>query len=135
MKKPARAGFFLTRPLLGEGVRAQALRKIDEWRDAARFGAVTPVLELAQQLFLRGAGALPERDELVAHGDGSGQRARIFQRLGKPDALSARKRLAAEQGALQGAQHLRIARRPVRAASPDQRPPWARRSAAWAPPS
>ena len=82
-------------------------------KSAAAFGAAAPVLQLAQELFLRGVRTVPERGEIVAHRDSGGERARILQRLGKPCALGAGERLAPQQGALQRAQHLGIARRPM----------------------
>ncbi len=51
------------------------MREIDQRRDAARLGAMAPVLQLAEQLLFGGCGAIPQRGQLVAHGDGGGERA------------------------------------------------------------
>ena len=42
------------------------MRKVDQRGDAARLGAVAPVLELLQELLLGSAGAVPQGRELVA---------------------------------------------------------------------
>src|SRR5205085_5827557 len=94
--------------LLGDCVGAQALRERDERRDAARFGTSAPVLELAQQLLLRGARAIPEGGELVAHGERDLERTGLLERLGHFVCLGAGQRLAAQQSAPERAQHLGI---------------------------
>src|SRR2546423_15478807 len=94
--------------LLGDRVGAQTLRERDERRDAARFGASAPVLELAQQLLLRCARAIPEGGELVAHGERDLERTGLRERLGHFMCLGAGERLAAQKSAPERAQHLGI---------------------------
>src|SRR5262249_24407440 len=99
--------------LPASGVGTKAGRKIHQRRNTAPFGAPAPVLKLAQELFLGGVRALPKRAKLVAHRNHRREGTRILQRLGEAHALRAGGRLAAQQRALEGAQHLGIARRPA----------------------
>src|SRR3954471_17794490 len=97
-----RAGFDVAeiarwdRALLRDGVGTQALREIGEGREAARFGAVAPVLQLPHELFFGCVGALPHPGELMAHGERELQRAGMLERLRQLDALVAGHRLAAQ---------------------------------------
>src|SRR3954464_5801215 len=97
-----RAGFYVAeiarwdRALLRDGVGTQALREIGEGREAARFGAVAPVLQLPHELFFGCVGALPHPGELMAHGERELQRAGMLERLRQLDALVAGHRLAAQ---------------------------------------
>src|SRR6478672_12940469 len=83
--------------LLGERVGAQALRKRDERRNAARFGTPAPVLQLTQQLLFRRTRAIPERSELVTHGKRDLQRAGFLERFGHLVRLGACERLATQE--------------------------------------
>src|SRR5512136_203737 len=94
------------------GVAAQATREFLEMADAARLGAVTPVLQLAHQLLAGSARAFPQRSELRAHRVDRVQGARLRQALVEVCALGFTQRFfVAVQPALQALQHMRILRR------------------------
>src|SRR5438876_9514427 len=90
------------------GVAAQPVRELSERADAARSGAVAPVLQLPHELLARSAGALPQRRELGAHRVHGVERARLRQSLLEIRALGVAQRFfVAMQPALEASQHVR----------------------------
>src|SRR2546427_9779280 len=88
------------------------MRELRERADAARFGAVAPVLELPHELLSRSAGALPQRCELGAHRVLRMKRARLRHPLLEVGALGiAQGFFVAVQPALKALQHVRVVRR------------------------
>src|SRR2546430_1280187 len=80
-QKTRRSGGFLWGVSSALGVAAQPVREFRERADAARFGAVAPVLQLAHELVARLTRALPQRCELGAHRVHGVKRARLRQAL------------------------------------------------------
>src|SRR5438445_13778326 len=94
------------------GVAAQPVREFRERADAARLGAVAPVLQLPNELLAGGARALPQRRELGAHRVHGVQRARFRQSLLEVRALSLAQRFfVAVKPAFQALQNVRVVRR------------------------
>src|SRR5262249_32382244 len=93
------------------GVAAQPSRELFEVADAARLGAVAPVLQLADKLLARRARALPQRDELGAHRVHRVQGARLREPLVEVRALRLAERpLVAVQPALEALQDVGVVR-------------------------
>src|SRR5256886_8315297 len=76
-QKTRRSGGFLWGVSSALGVAAQPVRESRERTDAARFGAVAPVLQLPNELLAGDPPALPQRRELGAHRAHGVQRARF----------------------------------------------------------
>src|SRR5205814_8296361 len=94
------------------GVAAQPVREFSERADAARFGAVAPVLQLPNELLAGGTRAFPQARELRAHRVHGEQRARFPQSLPELRALGhAQRFFVALEPALQAAQNIRVVRR------------------------
>src|SRR6267143_6812326 len=105
-------GLPLPRERSALGVAAQPVREFRKRADAARLGAVAPVLQLPNKLVAGGARALPQRRELGAHRVHGVQRARFRQSLLEVRALSLAQRFfVAVEPALQALQNVRVVRR------------------------
>src|SRR2546430_14349476 len=107
---PVGAGFLglpLPRERSGLGVAAQPVREFSERADAARFGAVAPVLELPDELLAGGTRAFPKGRELRTHRVNGLQRARLRQPLLEVRALGLAQRfLVAVEPALHALQNV-----------------------------
>src|SRR5215471_20676487 len=109
-KNPPKRVFLGSRTRSGS-VAAQPSRELLEVADAARLGAVAPVLQLANQLLARRARALPQRNELGAHRVDRVQGARLRQSLVEVGALGlAQRPLVAVQPALEALKNVGVVR-------------------------